>query len=48
MNMLYSDHAKSVDEFVPKDKQVMFYYAQAVERLKDKDREHFVRKYFGI
>lgn len=48
MNMLYSDHAKSVEEFVPKDKQVMFYYAQAVEKLKDKDREHFVRKYFGI
>lgn len=48
MNMLYSDHAKSVDEFVPKEEQVKFYYAMAVEKLTDKDRSHFVRRYFDI
>lgn len=48
MNMLYADHAKSVDEFVPKEGQVKLYYAMAVEKLMDKDRAHFVRKYFDI
>ena len=48
MNMLYSDHAKSVNDFVPKDEQVKFYYAQAIEKLKDADRPHFVREYFEI
>ena len=48
MNMLYSDHSKSVDEFVPKDDQVKFYVAQAVEKLKDADRPNFVRDYFKM
>ena len=48
MNMLYSDHAKSVNDFVPKEEQVKFYYAQAIEKLKDADRPHFVREYFEI
>lgn len=48
MNMLYSDHAKSVNDFVPKDEQVKFYYAMAIEKLKDADRPHFVREYFEI
>lgn len=48
MNMLYSDHAKSVNDFVPKEEQVKFYYAQAIEKLKDADRPHFIREYFEI
>lgn len=48
MNMLYSDHAKSVNDFVAKDEQVKFYYAQAIEKLKDADRPHFIREYFEI
>ena len=47
-NMLYSDHCKSVDAFVPKAEQVKFYYAQAIEKLTDADRKHFVREYFGF
>lgn len=47
-NTLYSDHSRSVDAFVPKHEQVKFYYAQAVEKLKDSDRKHFVRPYFDI
>lgn len=47
-NMLYSDHSASVNEFVPKDEQVKFYFAQAVEKLKDADKKHFVREYFDF
>lgn len=45
--MLYSDHAKSASEFVPKDMMPKFFYAQAVEQLKDVDRPMFVRDYFN-
>lgn len=48
MNMLYSDHAKSVNDFVAKEEQVKFYYSMAIEKLKDADRPHFVREYFEI
>lgn len=48
MNMLYSDHSKSVEAFVPKEEQVKFYYAMAVEKLKDPDRKNFVREYFEV
>lgn len=45
-NMLYSDHHRSTMEFVPKDKEPRFFYSMAVEKLKDPDREKFIREYF--
>lgn len=46
-NMLYSDHKGSVMSYVPREMHVKFFYAMAVEKLKDTDRRHFVREYFG-
>lgn len=48
MNMLYSDHAESTSEFVAEDNRLLFYYKQAIEKLKDPDRPHFIRPYFGL
>lgn len=48
MNMLYSDHNETVKTYVREDDIVPFYYSLAVEKLNDKDREHFVRPYFGL
>lgn len=45
-NMLYSDHYNSTKEYVPKEDMPKFFYLQAVEKLKDADRQNFVRKYF--
>lgn len=47
-NMLYSDHHKSISEFVPKDDEPKIFYKMAVEQLKDIDRPRFVRAYFGV
>ena len=47
-NMLFSDHYKSVSEFIPKDAMPKFFYMQAVEKLKDVDRPHFIREYFNL
>lgn len=47
-NMLYSDHAVSVSEFVEPKDQPKFFYKQAVEKLKDSDRPKFVRRYFDV
>lgn len=47
-NMLYSDHYNSASEYVPKEDMPKFFYLMAVEKLKDKDRPHFVRDYFGV
>lgn len=47
-NMLYSDHKGSAMTYVARDMHVRFFYAMAVEKLKDKDRPHFVREYFGL
>ena len=47
-NMIYSDHAKSIAMFVPEEERVKFIYAMAVEMLKDEDKKHFVRPYFGV
>lgn len=45
-NMLWSDHHKSLSEFVPKEQEPKVFYAMAVEKLKDVDRPEFVREYF--
>lgn len=47
-NMLYSDHAQSASEYVPKEDMPKYFYLMAVEKLKDKDRPRFVRDYFGV
>ena len=47
-NMLYSDHARSLSQFVPKEELPKVIYSLAVEKLKDADRPMFVRHYFGV
>ena len=46
MNMLYSDHAETINAFLQPMVKVKFYYRMAVDKLKDVDRPHFVREYF--
>lgn len=46
--MLWSDHYKSVSEFVPKEMEPRFFYAMAIEKLKDADRPRFIREYFDL
>lgn len=56
MNMIYSDHARSIAEDmgmckvmdVPSEKMAMSCYRKAVEKLTDRDRPYFVREYFGL
>lgn len=48
-NMLYSDHNETIKEFIPvPNLRVKMYYKLAVDKLKDFDRPHFVREYFGL
>lgn len=47
-NMLYSDHARSVTKYVAPDSIAVFFYEEAVEKLKDPDRPRFVRAYFEV
>lgn len=47
-NALYSDHHRSLAEFVPKDREPKVYYAMAVEKLKDIDYPKFIRKYYDL
>lgn len=48
MNMLYSDHKNSASSFVQDSALPTFFYHQAVEKLKDRDREYFIRPYFEL
>jgi hypothetical protein len=49
MNMIYSDHASSIAESVPTTAiATKLMYKMAVEKLKDKDRPHFIREYFKV
>ena len=47
-NMLYSDHYESASKYVPESDMSKFFYAQAVEKLKDADKPKFVRWYFAL
>jgi hypothetical protein len=47
-NALYSDHHKSLMEFVPKEQEPKVYYLMAVEKLKDVDYPKFIRKYYDL
>lgn len=48
MNMLFSDHAETVNRFIQPNLRPRFYYHMAVDKLKDVDRPHFVREYFHL
>lgn len=48
MNMLYSDHSLTVSSFIQGNLKPKFFYRMAVDKLKDPDRTHFVREYFGL
>jgi hypothetical protein len=45
---LWSDHHKSLMEFVPKEQEPKVYYLMAVEKLKDVDYPKFIRKYYDL
>lgn len=47
-NALWSDHHKSLSEFVPKEQEPKVYYSLAVEKLKDVDYPKFIRKYYDL
>lgn len=47
-NALWSDHHKSLMEFVPKEHEPKVYYLMAVEKLKDVDYPKFIRKYYDL
>lgn len=47
-NALWSDHHKSLMEFVPKEQEPKVYYHLAVEKLKDVDYPKFIRKYYDL
>ncbi len=48
VNMLYSDHSETWSKHIAKEDEPYFYYLTAVDKLKDKDRPHFVREYFHL
>lgn len=48
MNSIYSDHGKSIADFLDGENTVRFVYRMAVDKLKDVDRQRFIREYFGI
>lgn len=48
MNMLYSDHSISLSEYIGEDELLKFIYKMSVEKLKDRDRERFIRRYFNL
>ena len=47
-NMLYSDHSVTWGKHISREDEPFFYYQTAVDKLKDKDRPHFVREYFHL
>lgn len=47
-NMLYSDHSETWSKHIAPEDAPFFYYETAVDKLKDKDRPHFVREYFRL
>lgn len=48
INMIYSDFAKTLAEYVEADKMFEVVYRLAVAKLKDADRPRFIRKYFDV
>ena len=48
MNMLYSDFADTINQFLGDGNMVEVIYRMAIDKLKDRDRPKFVRQYFGV
>ncbi len=48
INMIYSDFAKTLAEYIDADKMFEVVYRLAVAKLKDADRPRFIRKYFDV
>lgn len=48
MNMLASDHLKTLKEFVPEADLPRVVYKLATEKLTDPDRPNFIREYFAL
>ena len=48
MNMLYSDHASTINMFVQPPMRLKMYYHLALDKLMDADRPKFVRDYFHL
>lgn len=48
MNMIYSDHSISLSEYIGEDELVKFIYKMSTEKLRDRDRERFIRDYFDL
>lgn len=48
MNMIVSDHAKTLRELVPDEDLPKVVYKLAVEKLEDPDRPEFIRSYFSV
>ena len=46
--MIWSDHQRSISEFVTKDHEPKAFYTMAVEQLKDVDKPKFIREYFDV
>lgn len=48
MNTIYSDHAISLGEYIPEEQLPAVIYKMSIEKLKDRDRKRFIRKYFNL
>lgn len=48
VNMIYSDHIVSLSEVVDEEHLFPLIYKMAVEKLKDRDRRRFIRKYYDL
>lgn len=47
-NMLFSDYAKTLAAYIPKEEHPKAFYLLALDKLKDPDRPKFVRDYFHL
>lgn len=47
-NMLFSDYAKTLAAYIPKEEHPKAFYLLALDKLKDPDRPKFVREYFHL
>lgn len=48
MNMIYSDHAVSIGEYLEDTDAFKLMYGMSVEKLKDRDHQSFIRSYFDL
>lgn len=48
MNMIMSDSSKSISEYVEGDKMFAFVHSLAIDKLRDRDGNFSIRKYFNL